>query len=71
MTVETLEKANETILAELESEEAKAISDIYEYYINFIKENYVPVEDKPGYVWFDKRNFQIISIETLAKALEN
>ena len=38
---------------------------------DFIKENYEPVEDKPGYVWFSKRNFQIISIETLAKCLED
>ena len=37
----------------------------------FIKENFEPVEDKPGYVWFSKRNIQIISIETLAKSLED
>ena len=37
----------------------------------FIKINFEPVEDKPGYVWFSKRNFQIISIETLRKALED
>lgn len=36
---------------------------------NFIKEIFEPVEDKPGYVWFSKRNFQIISIETLKKRL--
>lgn len=36
----------------------------------YIKENFEPVEDKPGYVWFSKRNWQIISIETLAKSLE-
>lgn len=49
-------------------EEAKQIiSDIHE----FIKKNFEPVEDKPGYVWFSKRNFQIISIETLAKSLED
>ena len=35
----------------------------------FIKKNYEPVEDKPGYVWFSKRNFQIISIENLAASL--
>lgn len=27
----------------------------------YIKKNYESVEDKPGYVWFNKRNFQIIS----------
>ena len=36
---------------------------------DFIKKNFEPVEDKPGYVWFSKRNFQIISIETLRKIL--
>ena len=36
---------------------------------NFIKKNFESVEDKPGYVWFSKRNFQIISIETLRKKL--
>lgn len=36
---------------------------------NFILQIFEPVEDKPGYVWFSKRNFQIISIETLQKAL--
>lgn len=36
-----------------------------------IKERFIPVEDKPGYVWFSKRNFQIISIETLTKSLED
>jgi len=36
-----------------------------------IKELFTPVEDKAGYVWFNKRNFQIISIETLAKSLED
>lgn len=41
--------------------------DIYEY----IKENYEPVKDKPGYIWFNKRNFQIINIEILAKSLRN
>lgn len=33
----------------------------------FIKKIFEPVEDKPGYVWVNKRNFQIISIETLRK----
>lgn len=32
---------------------------------DFIKKNFEPVEDKPEYVWFNKRNFQIINIETL------
>lgn len=36
---------------------------------NFIKINFEPVKDKPGYVWFSKRNFRIISIETLQKTL--
>ncbi len=35
----------------------------------FIKKFFKPVEDKPGYVWIDTRNFQIISIETLRKTL--
>lgn len=43
-------------------EEVRAIFDIHEF---------EPVEDKPGYVWFNKRNFQIISIETLRKAVED
>ena len=49
--------------------EAESMSnfDIYEY----IKKNFAPVEDKPGYVWFSKRNFQIINIKTLAKSLED
>ena len=36
---------------------------------DFIKKNFEPVDDKPGYVWYSKRNFQIINIETLRKAL--
>lgn len=36
----------------------------------YIKKNFQPVEDKPGYVWFNKRNFEIISIETLTKSLK-
>ena len=36
---------------------------------DFIKKNFEPVDDKPGYVWYSKRNFQIISIETLKKRL--
>lgn len=42
----------------------------HKHIINFIEENYESVEDRPGYVWFSKRHFQIIHIETLAKALE-
>lgn len=38
---------------------------------NFIKIIFEPVEDKPGYVWINKRNFQIISIETLRKLLKD
>lgn len=38
---------------------------------DFIKNNFDPVDDKPGFVWFDKRNFQIISIETLEKHLKD
>lgn len=37
----------------------------------FIKMIFEPVENKPGYVWFSKRNFQIISIETLQKLFED
>jgi len=36
----------------------------------FVEHYYDPVEDKPGYVWFNKRNMQIISIDVLAEALE-
>lgn len=36
----------------------------------YIEKNFEPVEGKPGYVWFNKRNFEIISIETLAKSLK-
>lgn len=38
---------------------------------DFIKKNFVPVEDKPEFVWFSKRNFRITSIETLVKCLED
>lgn len=38
---------------------------------DFIKNNFVPVDDKPGFVWLSKRSFEIISIETLAKCLED
>ena len=37
----------------------------------FIKKVFEPVEDKPGYVWLNKRKFAIISIETLRKALND
>jgi hypothetical protein len=30
-----------------------------------------PVEDKPGYYWFNKRNYQIISEEVLKKAIKD
>ena len=36
----------------------------------FIEANFEPVEDKPGYVWLNKRNFEIIKIETLEKSLK-
>lgn len=29
-----------------------------------------PVEDKPGYYWFNKRNYEIISEEVLKKAID-
>lgn len=50
--------------------EFMAIFDSHEYIKAFVKENFEPVEDKPGYVWFSKRNFQIIDIETFVKFLE-
>ena len=43
-------------------EAVRTIFDVYDF---------EPVEDKPGYVWFSKRNFQIISIENLRKLLED
>lgn len=39
-------------------------------FCKFVEENYEPVEDKPGYVWFSKRNMQIISIDVLVTSLE-
>jgi len=48
--------------------EAELISDFD--FRKFVEENYEPVEDKPGYVWFDKRNTQIISIDLLVAYLE-
>ena len=29
-----------------------------------------PVEDKPGYYWLNKRNYQIIEKETLERTIE-
>lgn len=37
----------------------------------FIEKIYALVEDKPGYVWFNKRKFEIIKIETLVESLKN
>lgn len=31
---------------------------------------YEPVDNMPGYYWLDKRKFQIISEETLKKAIK-
>lgn len=39
--------------------------------VSFHIYDFEPVEDKPGYVWFSKRNAQIISVETLQKLLED
>jgi len=36
----------------------------------FVEEYYEPVEDKTGYVWFSRRNMQIISIDLLVAYLE-
>lgn len=33
-------------------------------------QTFEPVEDKPGYYWFNKRNYQIISEEVLKRALK-
>ena len=38
--------------------------------INKILATYEPVENKPGYVWFSKTNYQIIKLETLREAYE-
>ena len=35
-----------------------------------ILQTFQPVEDKPGYYWFNKRNYQIISEEVLKKAIK-
>ena len=37
----------------------------------FIKENYQPVEDKPGYVWLNKRNMRMISTDVLKAAIND
>jgi len=37
----------------------------------FIRKNYRPVDDKPGYVWFNKRRLEMISVANLAASLEN
>ena len=34
-----------------------------------IKNNYQPVEDRPGYVWLSKRHFQMISVDVLKKSI--
>lgn len=36
-----------------------------------VEKYYEPVEDKPGYVWLNKRNMQMISIDALTECLEN
>lgn len=48
--------------------EAELISDFDVR--KFVEENYEPVEDKPEYVWFNKRNMQIISIDVLVEAVK-
>ena len=37
----------------------------------FIRKNYRPVDDKPGYVWLNARRLEIISVDILAVSLEN
>ena len=36
----------------------------------FIEINFEPVEDKPGYVWLNKRNMRIIDVNILKAAIE-
>lgn len=36
-----------------------------------IKKYFEPVEDKPGYYWFNKRNCQIISEENIKKSIDS
>ena len=43
------------------------INNIDEY----IKTNFQPVENKSGYVWFNKRNMQIISIDILKTLIKD
>ena len=47
-------------------------SSIGRIYLEKIKITFTfePVEDKPGYYWFNKRGCQIISEETLKKAIK-
>ena len=52
-------------MTELESE---LVSDFD--FRKFVEENYEPVEDEPGYVWFSKRNMQIIGIDLLVASLK-
>ena len=35
-----------------------------------ILQTFQPVEDKPGYYWFNKRDYQIISEEVLKKVIK-
>lgn len=37
----------------------------------FIRKNYRPVDDKPGYVWLNERGLKMISVANLAASLEN
>lgn len=41
-------------------------------YLNKIEITFTfePVEDKPGYYWFNRRNFQIISEEVLERVIK-
>lgn len=36
----------------------------------FIKKNYRPVDDKPGYVWLNARRLEMISVANLAASLK-
>ena len=56
-----------SIVSIVEADKDESEFDVYKY----IKENFAPVEDKPGYVWLSERNYQIINIETFAKLLKN
>lgn len=46
------------------------ISDSFDP-VEFIKNNYIPVEDKPNYVWLDRRRCQMISVDNLAASVED